>query len=230
MKSKESKVSTKVVSLRLPYDKYANIILECEAKGITITEFFERKIAIKDYAGDGTRTKYGPKIVVPIKKEKIMKIKFWKGFILGFFIGAIVLLFSTKCYSQEFEGGFIKVIGSGGTPPYTFSLDGSPYQTKDTFFNVFAGQHTINTMDSKKCIKPIVCTMYDKISMVVLKNTKSSVTFQASGGKPPYYFSKNSTTNWTLNKTTWNGLQRNRVYIFRVKDSLGYIYYINVTL
>ena len=142
----------------------------------------------------------------------------------------IILLMSTKCYSQEFEGGFIKVKGTGGTPPYTFSLDGSPYQIKDTFFNVIAGRHTINTLDSRNCVKTSVCTMYEKIGMVVLSNTKTSVTFRASGGKPPYYFSKNSTTNWSLNKTTWSGLQRNRQYTFRVKDSLGYIYYINVTL
>jgi hypothetical protein len=162
-------------------------------------------------------------------------------------ITAIMLLMSTICYSQEFEGGFIKVRGTGGTPPYTFSLDGGAYQRKDTFFNVIAGQHTINTKDSKNCIKTSVCTMYDKINMKAFvwngltyinveqyilspTNTFASVKLQASGGKPPYYFSRNSTTKYTLNKIHWNGLQRNVVHTFRVKDSLGYIYYINVTL
>ena len=37
--------STKVVSLRLAMGTYETIILECEAKGITITEWFERQIA-----------------------------------------------------------------------------------------------------------------------------------------------------------------------------------------
>ncbi len=37
--------STKVVSLRLAMSTYETIILECEAKGITITEWFERQIA-----------------------------------------------------------------------------------------------------------------------------------------------------------------------------------------
>jgi len=160
---------------------------------------------------------------------------------------AIILLMSTKCYSQEFEGGFIKVRGTGGTPPYTFSLDGSAYQTKDTFFNVAAGSHTINTKDSKGCVKTSTCTMYDKISMKAFVwngstyinveqyilapiITFASVKLQASGGKPPYYFSRNSTTKFTLNKIHWNGLQRNVVHTFRVKDSLGYIYYINITL
>ena len=145
-------------------------------------------------------------------------------------IFAIMLLMSTKCYSQEFEGGFIKVSGTGGTPPYTFLLDGGSYQLKDTFFNVNAGQHTINTKDSKNCIKTSVCTMYNVLRMVVVSNTTSSVKLSASGGKPPYYFSKNSTTNYVLNKTTWNGLQRNKKHTFRVKDSLGYTYYINITL
>jgi hypothetical protein len=37
--------STKVVSLRIPMNTYETIILECEAKGITVTEWFERQIA-----------------------------------------------------------------------------------------------------------------------------------------------------------------------------------------
>lgn len=37
--------STKVVSLRLPMGTYETIILECEAKGITVTEWFDRQIA-----------------------------------------------------------------------------------------------------------------------------------------------------------------------------------------
>ena len=37
--------STKVLSLRIPYPQYEKIVLECEAKGITVTEFLERKIA-----------------------------------------------------------------------------------------------------------------------------------------------------------------------------------------
>jgi hypothetical protein len=38
--------STKVVSLRLAMSTYETIILECEVKGITITEWFDRQIAI----------------------------------------------------------------------------------------------------------------------------------------------------------------------------------------
>ena len=160
---------------------------------------------------------------------------------------ATFLLMSTKCYSQELEGGFIKVKGTGGTPPYSFSLDGGAYQIKDTFFNVLAGQHTILTKDSKNCVKTSTCTMYSNVNMKLFiwngvsyvnaeqyisspTNTFVSVKLQGIGGKPPYYFSRNSTTSYTLNKIFWNGLQKNVVHTFRVKDSLGYIYYINITL
>jgi len=142
----------------------------------------------------------------------------------------IVFLMSGTCFAQEFEGGFIKVKGTGGTPPFTYSLDGGAYQTKDTFFNVVAGQHIVNTKDAKNCIKTSSCTMYPNVSMVVLSKTNNSVTFKASGGKSPYSFSRNSITSWSLNKTKWTELRRNTPYTFRVKDALGYIYFINITL
>ena len=142
----------------------------------------------------------------------------------------IVFLMSGTCFAQEFEGGFIKVKGTGGTPPFTYSLDGSAYQTKDTFFNVVAGQHIVNTKDAKNCVKTSNCTMYTNVKMDVLSKTNNSVTFKASGGKPPYSFSRNSITSWSLNKSRWTELRRNTPYTFRVKDALGYIYFINITL
>jgi len=140
-----------------------------------------------------------------------------------------ILLMSTTCFAQEFEGGFIKVKGTGGTPPYTFSLDGSAYQTKDTFFNISAGQHIVNTKDAKNCVKTSNCTMYTNVKMNVLSKTANTVTFKPTGGKSPYSFSRNSTTTWSLNKTRWTENRRNTTYTFRVKDALGYIYFIIIT-
>jgi hypothetical protein len=153
---------------------------------------------------------------------------------------------STTCFAQEFEGGFIKVKSTGGTAPFTYSIDNSPYQRKDTFFNVQAGVHTINTKDANNCIKTSSCRMYNTISMkafvwngtqyipyeqyIPTANTFLSVKLEAYGGKAPYKYSRNSTTNYIPNKIFWNGLQRNVIHTFRVKDALGYIYYINIKL
>ena len=38
--------ATKVVSIRLALETYDDILIECEAKGINVTEWFERKIAL----------------------------------------------------------------------------------------------------------------------------------------------------------------------------------------
>jgi hypothetical protein len=158
----------------------------------------------------------------------------------------IMLLMLPLCSSaQNFEGDYIKVNGNGGTPPYTYSINGGVYQVKDTFFNLVPGQYTINIKDSYDCIKTSVCTLYSPLTMKLLiwngvmyvpaeqyistPNLFLSIKLEASGGLPPYRFSRNSTTNY-INKVFWNGLQRNTPYIFRVKDALGYIYSINITL
>lgn len=156
-----------------------------------------------------------------------------------------IFLMSGTCFAQEFEGEFIKATASGGTGPYTYSIDNDTYQTKDTFFNVQPGRHTINTKDANNCIKTTACTMYSNVSMkasvwngtryvpieqyIPSPNLFLSIQLEGIGGKPPYLYSRNSTTNY-INKVFWNGLIKNKRYTFRVKDALGYIYYIKITL
>jgi hypothetical protein len=152
---------------------------------------------------------------------------------------------STTCYAQEFEGNFIKANANGGTAPFTYSLNNGAYQSKDTFFNLQPGRYTISVKDAKNCLKSSVCTLYTNLSMKALvwngiqyipyeqyvpkPNLFLSVKLEANGGKPPYYYSRNSTTNYIPNKTFWNGLGKNTPYTFRVKDALGYIQTIIIT-
>jgi uncharacterized membrane protein len=42
------KRDTKVISLRIPYSRYENILLECEKKQINVTEYIERKMILDD--------------------------------------------------------------------------------------------------------------------------------------------------------------------------------------
>jgi len=158
----------------------------------------------------------------------------------------IILLMSTTSFAQEFEGNFIKAKANGGTAPFTYSIDNGNYQTKDTFFNVQPGVHTISVKDAKNCVKSSVCTLYTNLLLKALvwngtqyipyeqyiptANTFLSVKLIATGGKSPYYYSRNSTTNYIRSKIFWNGLGKNIPYTFRVKDALGYIYKIIITL
>jgi parallel beta-helix repeat protein len=60
-------------------------------------------------------------------------------------------------------------------------------------------------------------------------NNKSDgyIVVKATGGVGPYYYSINSTTNYILNKTSFNVL-RVGTYTIRVRDSIGTIYTITV--
>lgn len=122
---------------------------------------------------------------------------------------------------QELEGNFIKATGTGGVPPYTYNIDGGIYQVKDTFFNVTPGLHTVNTKDAFGCIRSQSATMYAPL-VLTLSSTRSSITAIASGGKPPYSYSRNSTTRYQSNNV-FTGLPRRTTYTIRVKDALGYI-------
>lgn len=134
----------------------------------------------------------------------------------------ILLLSPISCKSQvELEGNFIKAIGSGGTPPYTYNIDGGVYQVKDTFFNVNPGLHTVNTKDAFGCIRSQSATMYAPL-VLTLSSTTSRITATATGGKSPYTYSKNSTTRWQ-SSNVFTGLSRRTVYTIRVKDALGYV-------
>lgn len=122
---------------------------------------------------------------------------------------------------QQLEGNYIKATGSGGVPPYTYSIDGGLYQVKDTFFNVLPGSHVVNTKDAFGCVKTSTCTMYSTL-LLSLSSSRNSITATATGGKTPYTYSKNSTTRWQTSNV-FTSLSRTTSYTIRVKDALGYI-------
>ncbi len=45
----------------------------------------------------------------------------------------------------------ITAMASGGTGPYSYSLNGGPYQLSGTFSNIYAGTYTITTKDANSC-------------------------------------------------------------------------------
>lgn len=130
--------------------------------------------------------------------------------------------------AQIFEGNYIKANATGGTPPYTYSINGLIYQTLDTFYNVPPGSYTVYIKDSKDCIKPMPCTLYKELSLVQVSVTTNSITVRGVDGVAPYKYSKNSTTNYqTSNRFT--GLRKRTTYTIRVKDNANYIKLLTIT-
>src|SRR5207249_271075 len=56
--------------------------------------------------------------------------------------------------------GSVTVAGSGGTSPYTYSIDGVTFGVSGTFNNLAAGGYTVTVKDSKGCTttQPVTIT------------------------------------------------------------------------
>src|SRR5207247_406961 len=56
--------------------------------------------------------------------------------------------------------GSVTVAGSGGTTPYTFSIDGVNFGTSGTFSNLAAGSYTLTVKDANGCstTQPVTIT------------------------------------------------------------------------
>jgi hypothetical protein len=65
---------------------------------------------------------------------------------------AIALSVTSGTISSAYGTTSLLINASGGTSPYLFSLNGSAYQSSNTFYNLVAGSYQINLKDSNTCI------------------------------------------------------------------------------
>jgi hypothetical protein len=130
-----------------------------------------------------------------------------------------------KCSTDT---GSITAGASGGTSPYTYSLDGITFQTSRTFGGLSATTYTVTAMDAKGCtanaaavvINPAPAPLALNVATVQPKcsTDTGSITAVGLGGTLPYSYSLNGTTFQTSG--TFNGLQPN-TYTVTVKDANG---------
>ena len=132
-------------------------------------------------------------------------------------------------------GNFIRARATGGTPPYTYSINGLTYQTSDTFKYLSPNTYTIYIKDSRGCIKTSVAKLYPQLKLFVIQTTPTSIEVQGSGGVPyysggiyKYYYSINNGA-YVLEGKIFTGLTTG-TYTIKVKDSKGYITTITVTI
>ena len=63
---------------------------------------------------------------------------------------------NTNCASSN---GSISIVGSSGTPPYQYSINGITYQSNSTFLNIAAGTYTVYIKDAANCIQTTSVTL-----------------------------------------------------------------------
>ncbi len=124
--------------------------------------------------------------------------------------------------------GSIVATGTSGTTPYTFSINGTVYQSSGTFTGLTAGFYTVYVKDDRGCITttgvsvanstaPTIATV--SIS-AICGNANGSITITSTGGTAPLEYSKDGIVFQASN--IFNGLLPG-TYIITVRDAGGCI-------
>src|SRR5882724_3583435 len=125
------------------------------------------------------------------------------------------------------SAGSVTVAGSGGTGPYTFSIDGTTFGVSGTFSNLAAGSYTITVKDANGCTttQPVTITQpASGLTASVLATNHAcstgtgSITVTASGGTGTLSYSIDGTNSQASN--VFNGLASGS-YTITVKDANG---------
>ena len=131
---------------------------------------------------------------------------------------------NVNCYGGA--NGSLTVSLTGGTPPYSYSINGTIFQSIPTFTSLSAANYIVTLRDSKGCTDylPVTITQPAQLSVVVDSagsvqcsgGASGSIFISVSGGTPPYKYL------WSNNDTTQNvtGLATG-TYTVTVQDSSG---------
>ena len=129
--------------------------------------------------------------------------------------------------------GSVTVIVPGGTPPYSYSIDGGAPQVSNsptyTFLNVAPGSHTVSVVDATGCAdsKPVTVSAGGQFTANASANVTSCqgasngvITVIPNNGAPPYEYQMNGGA-WVTTSTFTNLIAG--TYTILVKDATGCI-------
>ena len=110
--------------------------------------------------------------------------------------GSIVSQTDVKCFGET--TGYVTVTGSGGTAPFTYSIDGGAFQTSGLFENLGAGIHNVTVRDLNLCQRLVPVIIIQPASPLAVATTHTDVlcyggttgtaTAVPSGGTAPYTY------------------------------------------
>lgn len=123
--------------------------------------------------------------------------------------------------------GAITIAATGGQATYSYSINGTNYQSSNVFTNLSAGTYTLFAQDANGCIgsasftisQPAAIGVNAVPTMITCAGlTNGQIFVSASGGSAPLTYSINGTTFVTSN--TFSGLTAGN-YTVTVKDANG---------
>lgn len=127
------------------------------------------------------------------------------------------------CYGDS--TGMIELTAGGGTPPYTYTLDGETFQSSNIFNNVPAGRYHPAVKDASGCTKEVCAQLTEpaefKVDTIVTHplchdDVDGTINLNVAGGVPPY------TLNWADGDTSYNRTNLvGGIYTFTLTDQNG---------
>lgn len=149
----------------------------------------------------------------------------------GTAFGAVTFTYTTTnplCFSQK--TGKITVVPSGGTAPYQVSTNGgTTYGTNMTVSSLGTGTYDVIVKDSKGDVSSVQQVTITQPSQITITATKTNltchqandgtITVTASGGTPPYQYSRNAGQTYQASNVFTNVPGTATGFQIRVKDA-----------
>jgi gliding motility-associated-like protein len=121
--------------------------------------------------------------------------------------GTIAIQNNVTCNGAA--NGSVTIAGTGGTPPYQYSLNGAAFQSSGSFTGLAPASYTVSIRDANMCSASVVATItqpavlsisYTKQDATCPGDLNASITLNVTGGTEPYkaIWSDGATT---LNRT-----------------------------
>ncbi|MNL05164.1 hypothetical protein D3C87_1257470 [compost metagenome] len=115
----------------------------------------------------------------------------------------------------------IQITATGGKTPYFYSINGSAYQSSNTFSNLYTGNHIITVKDSNGCSSVMALAIAEPAVLVSsIEVVNQTVTVNSSGGSGAYKYAISPNLNQFSTNNTFANLEAGN-YTVIVQDESG---------